>query len=259
MLAPDMAVEVGMTGSGAIAVTGASRGIGAGIACELARRGRRVACLTRSGEPPAVDGLDPAAAERLRGYRCDVTDAAGLRTVLDRVARDAGGLAGLVNNAGILEMGPSESFPLDDMRRILETNTVAVLAAAQAAHPHFVAAGGGVIVNIGSFWDRVGAKHGTAYAASKAAVGAITRCLAVEWAPKRIWVYNVAPGFIATDMNKDARDAGKFLAWLEKRVPVGRPGSVDEVARLVAALFDENLPFLTGETIVIDGAQSINQ
>lgn len=246
-------------GKGAVAVTGASRGIGAGIACELARRGWQVACLTRSGALPATDGLDEAAAGRLRAYRCDVTEPESVVAALAACAADADGLKALVNNAGLLEMGPSETYPLDDFRRTLETNTVAVFAAAQAAFPHLAAAGGGIIVNIGSFWERLGAKQATAYAASKAAVGAITRCLAVEWAPKKVWVYNVAPGFIATDMNKEAREAGRFVAWLEKRVPVGRAGSVEEVARLVAALIGEEIPYLTGETIFIDGAQSINQ
>lgn len=245
--------------AGAIAVTGASRGIGAGIARELARRGWRVGCLSRSGGLPATDGLDAEAAARLGAYRCDVTDADSLAAALDACAAEAGGLKGLVNNAGVLTMGPSASYALDEFRRILETNTVAVFAAAQAAYPHLVANGGGVIVNIGSFWERVGAKQGAAYAASKAAVGAITRCLAVEWAPQRIWVYNVAPGYVATDMNKEAREAGKFLAWLEKRAPLGRAGTVDEVARLVAALIGEEIPYLTGETIMLDGAHSINQ
>ena len=242
--------------AGGIAVTGANRGIGAGIAIELARRGYRVGCLTRSGEGPDT----PAElAGLISAHVCEVTDGQSVRSALNAFAEEAGGLAGLVNNAGIHLQGPSERFPVEDFARVLRVNTLAVFAVCQTAHPLLVANGGGCIVNIGSYWDRLGAKHNTAYAASKAAVGAITRCLAVEWAEQNIWVYNVAPGYIETDMNREVLLHPRFRSWLEKRIPVGRPGSVGEVARLVGALFSEDLPFLTGETIFMDGAQGVNQ
>jgi NAD(P)-dependent dehydrogenase (short-subunit alcohol dehydrogenase family) len=95
------------------------------------------------------------------------------------------------------------------------------------------------------------------YCASKAAVGAITRCLAVEWAAKNIRVVDVAPGYIVTDLNRDAMTSGPLADHLKKRIPAGRTGSTADVARLVAAIFAEDLPFLTGETIYIDGGQAI--
>jgi NAD(P)-dependent dehydrogenase (short-subunit alcohol dehydrogenase family) len=120
----------------------------------------------------------------------------------------------------------------------------------------YLEARGGTIVNIGSFFDKLGVKRNLAYCASKAAVGAITRCLAVEWATKNIRVLDVAPGYIETDLNKEAMQ-GKLKAFLESRIPAGKPGTPESVARLVAALFAEDIPFLTGETIYIDGGQGM--
>lgn len=248
-----------MTAAKTIAVTGANRGIGAAIAVELASRGYRVACLTRSGALPATDGVPADAAARLISRRCDVTDEAAATTVLKELAEDDGGLAGLVNNAGIILHGRSESFATEDFRRVLDVNATSVFALCKAVYPLLVEAGGGTIVNIGSFFDKLGARNHTAYAASKAAVGAITRSLAVEWARRGIRLYNVAPGYVETDMNRDALANPRFREWLEGRIPLGRPGSPGEVARMVAALFAEDLPFLTGETIYLDGGQSINQ
>ncbi len=238
---------------GAVVVTGASRGIGAAVALELARRGRRVACLSRSGEPP--DGADDPG--RFSVHVCDVTDEVGLRRTMAAVAEWAGGIAGLVNNAGIHTQTPSERISRDEVVGVLEVNTVGPVLACREVHPHLVAGGGGLIVNIGSFWDRLGVAGNLAYCASKAALGAVTRCLAVEWAPDGISVVDVAPGYIATDMNRDylASDSGERRV---ARVPSGRPGEPGEVARFVAGLFDDPVAYLTGTTIYLDGGLGIS-
>jgi len=98
----------------------------------------------------------------------------------------------------------------------------------------------------------------SAYSASKAAVGAMSRCLAAEWAKDGIRVLDVAPGYIETDLNREDLAKEKVRKWLAKRIPVGRPGTADEVARLVGALFAEKIGFLTGSTIYIDGCQGSN-
>ena len=246
-----------MSTKGAIAVTGATRGIGAAIAVELARAGLTVGCLSRKGEPPAVAGLDDALRARFVTARCDVRDEASLRVALADVSSRAGGLWGLVNNAGIHLDGPSESFLTGQWNEVMSTNTTAVFVACREAYPHLVRAGGGLIINIGSFFDKLGVKRNLAYCASKAAVGAITRCLAVEWASKGIRVIDVAPGYIVTDLNREAMEKGPLREYLDKRIPGRRPGTAEEVARLVTALARENLPFLSGETIYLDGAQGI--
>jgi len=240
-----------------IFLTGASRGIGAVIALELARRGHHVGCFSRGGGGP--EGIDVPAdlAERLVPLKGDVADETDVAAALDAFAEAVGRVDGVVNNAGMHVTGRSESQPLAEFERVLRTNATAVFSVCQKAYPHLVAAGGGLIVNIGSFFDKLGVRHNTAYCASKAAVAAITRCLAVEWAPKGIRVTTVAPGYVETDLNKEFLASEKTRAFLASRIPVGGPAQADQVARLVACLFDENLPFLTGETIYLDGGQGI--
>ena len=238
-----------------IAVTGASRGIGAAIALELARRGFRVACLTRRGTAPQAEGA-AGLEERFIAHACDVNDETSVREALRAVA-PAGGLYGLVNNAGIHLDAPTHELDTATYERVMRTNATAVFTTCSEAYPHLVAAGGATIVNIGSFFDKIGVKRNLAYCASKAAVGAMTRCLAVEWASKGIRVIDVAPGYIVTDLNRDVLEKGPVREYIEKRIPARTPGTAEEIARLVAAIYSEDMPFLNGETIYIDGGQGI--
>ena len=240
-----------------ISVTGASRGIGAAIALELAHRGFTVACLTRKGQGPEVQGAQ-ALAPQLINVACDVTDEGSLKSAFAAVADKAGALHGLVNNAGIHLDGASHELPTATYEKVMMTNATAVFMACREAYPHLVRSGGGAVVNIGSFFDKIGVKRNVAYCASKAAVGAITRCLAVEWASRGIRVLDVAPGYIVTDLNRDAMTSGPLADYMKKRIPSGATGKTSDVAKLVAAIFSEDIPFLSGETIYIDGAQGIN-
>lgn len=230
---------------GQIIVTGASKGIGAAIAAELAARGHQIVGLSRSGESGAG-----------RGIACDMTDEAAVRDALAGIA-EAGPITGLVNNAGVHIGGSIADLKTADWDKTFALNTTAVMIAAREAYPH-LRASGGIIVNIGSFFDKLGVPDNLAYCASKAAVAAMTRCMAVEWARDGIRVMNVAPGYIETDLNRDFLARDKVKAWMATRIPVGQPGQPEDVARLVAALFGEEINFLTGETIYIDGAQGMN-
>jgi NAD(P)-dependent dehydrogenase (short-subunit alcohol dehydrogenase family) len=238
-----------------IAVTGASRGIGSAIVEQLAARGHTVGCLSRSGSGPQ----DRKVAGNLMPFECDMDNDASITRALDGLAREAGRLDGLVNNAGLHLEGRSEEFSTEQFEASLRTNVTGIFVACRQAYPHLVASEGGLIVNIGSFFDRLGAQRNLAYCASKAAIAAMTRCLAVEWAKEKIRVLDVAPGFIATDLNKSYMEHDSFNKFLRQRIPTGAPGEPEEVGRLVAMLYDTDLPFLTGETITIDGGQSVNQ
>jgi NAD(P)-dependent dehydrogenase (short-subunit alcohol dehydrogenase family) len=228
-----------------IIVTGASKGIGAAIAMELDRRSWPVVCLSRSGGSNV--GL---------AITCDMTDEGSVRRAFASVA-ELGTIAGLVNNAGVHIGGAIATFSTADFEKTMALNATAVMVASREVYPYLREARG-TIVNIGSFFDKLGVPDNLAYCASKAAVAAMTRCMAVEWACDGIRVMNVAPGYIETDLNRDYLAREKVGAWMKQRIPVGAPGKVDDVARLVAAIFAEQIGFLTGETIYIDGGQGMN-
>lgn len=240
-----------------IAVTGGNRGIGDAIVSQLLKRGRTVTLLSRDGQLPVQQEHPIAAHDRLFAYACDITSAGSIQRAFGKIAADGFRLAGLVNNAGIHMEGPSDIFSTDDFDRVLRTNASGTFATCREAYPHLVAGGGGLIINIGSFFDRLGVKGNAAYCASKAAIGAITRCLAVEWSPQGIRVLDVAPGPIETDLNRAALKDGGLGRYLAKRNPTGGAGQPEQVARLVSSLFDADSAFLTGDTIYIDGGQGI--
>jgi NAD(P)-dependent dehydrogenase (short-subunit alcohol dehydrogenase family) len=240
----------------AILVTGASRGIGAAIAEQLAEAGYVVGCLSRSGQLPARPAASQGARNRWVAFQGDVTE----RDALDAACRalaERAPLAGLVNNAGLHRTQPAAELSRAEWDAAVAMNVTSVIQGAQSAYPYLAEAGGGLVVNMGSFFDRMGVKQNLAYCATKAAVAAITRVLAVEWAAKGIRALTVAPGYVVTDLNGAAMEAGPLRAYLEKRIPRGTPGDADEVARVVRGLFEMDCGFLTGETIYLDGGQGI--
>lgn len=242
-----------------VLVTGASRGIGQAIAIELARAGMTVGCLSRSGQVPTLppDATD-IKAEQFVALTVDVTKPQSVGQAIKHFIKLTGHVpTGLVNNAGIHTAAPSHELQRSEFQMIMDANALSVLEASQAIYPHLLESGGGLIINIGSFYDRLGIKQNLAYCASKAAVGAITRCLAVEWAKHSIQLLNIAPGYIVTDLNRDAIESGPLGKFLAKRIPRGTPGQAQEVGQLVASLFVLNSGFMTGETLYIDGAQSL--
>lgn len=231
--------------AGQVIVTGASKGIGLAIATELTRRGIPVVSLSRSGDGSAG-----------RQMICDMTDEAAVRRCFAEIAAE-GPIRGLVNNAGLHTASPIAKLTTADFDRVMQLNATAVMVAAREIYPH-LKANGGTILNMGSFFDKLGVRDNLAYCASKAAVAAMTRCMAVEWAADRIRVLTIAPGYIATDLNKDFLAREKVQAWMASRIPTGAAGTAEDVARLVAAIYAERIDFLTGETIYIDGGQGMN-
>jgi NAD(P)-dependent dehydrogenase (short-subunit alcohol dehydrogenase family) len=231
---------------GIVVVTGASRGIGAAIAADLHECGFQVAGVSRSGTSNVGTP-----------YACDVTDEAAVRGALTKIAA-TGQIVGLVNNAGAHADCRSAELSTADYETTMTLNTTSLFVFSREAYPHLVASGGGLIVNIGSFFDKLGVPRNLAYCASKAAVGAITRCLAVEWARDNIQVLNVAPGYIETDLSRDGLAQPKMQDYIRRRVPLRRAGTADEVGKLVGTLFGTSIPYLTGETIYIDGGHGMN-
>lgn len=239
----------------AVIVTGASRGIGAAIAEHLAMAGYVVGCLSRSGALPDRPGADAGTRSRWVALTADVTAPEQVRAAVADFT-EGRALAGLVNNAGLHTEARSHELTLDDWNGQMAVNATSVVVGCQAVYP-LLARTGGLIVNIGSFFDRMGVRRNLAYCASKAAVGAISRVLAIEWATKGISVIDVAPGYIVTDLNREVMTEGPLRAYVDKRIPGGKPGDADDVARLVAGLFAIDVRFLTGETIYVDGGQGV--
>lgn len=232
---------------GRVIVTGASRGLGAATARALADAGYDVVGLSRTGDCTVG-----------RGIVCDMTDESAVRAAFADLAGDPTPVVGLVNNAGAHGQSVSAEIEIADYERVMALNATAVVVASREAYALLKRAGGGLIVNMGSVFDKLGVREHLAYCVSKAAVGAITRCLAVEWAEDGISVVNVAPGYVETDFNREFMRRDAVKRWLERRIPVGRTGTPEEVADLVTALFRMRVPYLTGETIYLDGGHGMH-
>ncbi len=233
-------------------VTGAGRGIGAGIAARLVQEGCfvYVADVDAGAAGESAGQLAPAAA----AMGLDVRDRAGLRAGVERVVAERGGLDILVNNAGLVTSGPFDSTTPEAFDALVAVNFTGVFNCVQAAVPAMTGRAGAAIVNIASVSAEKGggAVGNVWYGATKAAVVAITKGLGRDLGPRGIRCNGIAPGVITTDMVKghvtpETRD--RFLA----RFPIGRFGEADDVARVVAFLASSASSFITGETIAVDG------
>lgn len=238
-------------------VTGASRGIGSHIVRELAARGWRVACLSRKGAGPEDRVRDAVEAAASQDFACDSGDDASIAAALKAAHAAFGRIDLLVNNAGTHDEGRSADFGTEAFEALMRVNSTGVFVACREAYP-YLAETEGLIVNMGSYYDKLGVRFHAAYCASKAAVAAIGRCLAVEWAKAGVRVVTVAPGFIGTDLNQTHMANDRFRDFITRRIPSGEIGRPEEVAALVAAIAGENLHFLNGETIYLDGGQGMN-
>ncbi len=237
-------------------VTGASRGLGAAIALELAGRGLTVACLSRQGLGPAETVEVPEElAPRLVLGKCDLQEGQSIRESLAALVDQGYRLRHFIANAGTHIAGPSHEFADADIATLLDTNVVGTFVSCREAYKYL--GEGSVIITIGSFYDRIGAPQNAIYAASKAAIGAIARTLAVEWARDGIRVVNIAPGYIETDLNKEFLESERVREFFKRRVALQRWAQPGEIARLIAALLQDDHPLLSGETIYLDGGHAI--
>ncbi|WP_430253195.1 3-oxoacyl-ACP reductase family protein [Neorhizobium sp. DAR64872/K0K18] len=230
-------------------VTGASRGIGAAIALELAERGADVAVTYERSADLAQSVVDQIKELGRSGIalQADSADPAAVRRSVDQAAAELGGLDILVNNAGIIRAGMLEEMALEDVDAMLHVNVRSVVIASQAAIPHLK--DGGRIISIGScLAERVTGPGVTVYSMSKSALLAFTRGLARELGPKGITVNVVHPGPTDTDMNPvQGADATRQIMAL------GRYGKAEDVAVAVAFLASPAAGQITGTGLSVDG------
>ena len=231
-------------------VTGATRGIGAAIAAELAARGLRVIGTATSDEGAERIGA-ALAPHGGRGVRLDVTDGAAVDALVDAIVKHDGGLHVLVNNAGITRDQLAMRMKDDDWDAVIDTNLKAVFRASRAAIRPMMKQRFGRIISITSVVGASGNPGQANYAAAKAGVAGMTRALARELGSRNITVNCVAPGFIDTDMTR-ALNEQQTTALLQQ-IPAGRLGQPEDIADAVAFLAGPQAGYVTGVTLHVNG------
>jgi NAD(P)-dependent dehydrogenase (short-subunit alcohol dehydrogenase family) len=232
-------------------VTGAGRGIGRAVVLALASAGAEVVLVSRTHSQ-----LDEVAQEiGSRGGKAlvlpfDVTDTAAVRGAFAGLS----GLDILVNNAGLNRPQPFLEVDEPTLDQLLTLNVRAAFLVAQAAARLMAAKGGGVIVNMSSQMGHVGSDlNRTVYVMTKHAVEGLTKAMAVELAPKGVRVVSIAPTFITTPLTKPFFDDPVFRKWVVDRIPLGRLGTVEEVAHAVVFLASPAAALVTGSSLLVDG------
>ncbi len=233
-------------------VTGASRGIGRAIALELARQGATVVgTATSDAGAAAIGEALEAAGARGHGARLEVNDAPACEALVDEVLARHGGLAILVNNAGITRDNLAMRMKDDEWDAVLGTNLTAVFRLCRLVVRPMMKARYGRIVNVTSVVGASGNAGQANYAAAKAGVAGMSRALARELGSRNITVNCVAPGFIDTDMTRALSEAQSSA--LLAQIPLGRLGQPEEVASAVAWLASAQAGYVTGTTVHVNG------
>ncbi len=232
-------------------VTGASRGIGAAIALELAARGYQVVgtATTDAGAERITEALSAHAG--CRGVNLNVNDGAAVEALLDAIVKQQGGLHVLVNNAGITRDTLAMRMKDEDWDAVMDTNLKAVFRVSRAAIRPMMKQRFGRIISITSVVGASGNPGQANYAAAKAGVAGMTRALARELGSRGITVNCVAPGFIATDMTAALPEEQQKA--LNAQIPLGHMGKPEDIAHAVAYLASREAGYVTGQELHVNG------
>ncbi|HEX3862286.1 MAG TPA: glucose 1-dehydrogenase [Stellaceae bacterium] len=255
---PDAASPFRLDGKVAL-VTGAGRGIGRAIALALSEAGAEL--LLNSRTQSELDAVAATIAERggrARTVMFDMTDSTAVRAAIGSLER----LDVLVNNAGFNRPQPFLDVDDETLDRMVALNVKSVFVAAQAAARLMArtgasagaGAGAGVIINMTSQMGHVGSERNrTVYVMTKHAIEGLTKAMAVELAPKGVRVVSIAPTFVETPLTKPFLDDPDTRKWIIDRIPLGRTGTVDEVAHAVVFLASPAAALVTGSSLLVDG------
>lgn len=233
-----------------LVVTGGGAGIGRATVAEWREQGGRVAALDLRFDEDVTDGV--------LKVDCDVTDRASVASAIGTVRRELGRIDCLVNAAGIMRVAPSATVTEDDAQAVMSVNWLGSMLVSQEVRTD-LAASSGSIVNISSVAGISGMPNRVAYNSSKAAIDALTRTLAVEWASEGIRVNAVAPGYTFTRMTGELIATNKL--WVEPitaRTPLGRFAEPREIAQPISFLLSKAASYITGQTLYVDGGMTID-
>jgi len=243
-----------LTGKVAV-VTGASKGIGAGIAKEFAAEGASVVVNYASAKQDAdrvVDEISKANGKAI-AIQGNVAKKADVERLFAEAEKAFGQIDILVNNAGVYEFVPLQEVSEQQFHRMFDTNVLGMLLATQEALKHFNA-GGASIINISSLASSLTPPTAVVYNATKGAVDAITRTLAKELGPQRIRVNSINPGMVITDgVITGGFHESEFRTMLESQTPLGRVGQTDDIAPAAVFFASDDSKWITGETLIIAG------
>ena len=231
-------------------VTGGTRGIGGASSVALQDAGHTVAA-TYAGNDDAAKRFGDRTG--IRTYKFDVSDFEACRDGVDRITKDLGAIGILVNNAGITKDGTMHRMSFDQWNAVLQTNLSSCFNMSRCVIDGMRERDFGRIVNIGSVNGQAGQYGQVNYAAAKSGIHGFTKALAQESARKGVTVNAIAPGYIDTDMVRAVPE--KVLEKIIATIPVGRLGRAEEIATAVLFLTDEDMGFMTGSTLSINGGQ----
>jgi 3-oxoacyl-[acyl-carrier protein] reductase len=234
-------------------VTGASKGIGAEIAKQLAAEGASVVVnysSSKAGADKVVADITGKGGKAV-AVQADVSRPDDIKKLFAETKKAFGKLDVLVNNAGIYEFAPLEDITAENFNKQFGLNVLGLILTTQEAVKHF--RDGGSVVNISSVVGKLAVPGATVYSATKAAVDSITRTLSAELGPKKIRVNAVNPGMVETEGNYTAKEGSDFRKGVEEKTPLGRIGQVDDIAPAVVYFASDDSRWVTGETLYIAG------
>jgi 3-oxoacyl-[acyl-carrier protein] reductase len=239
-------------------VTGGSRGIGRGIVKAFAAEGAKVALVYKGSQSAAESAIQEvtAAGGTAKAIQCDVADPEAVKRCVEQVLADWGRIDILVNNAGVIRDGLFVRMSNEDWNTVLDTNLGGAFNFCKAVADAMVfKQRRGRIINISSVAAEHVNKGQANYAASKGAINAFTRALAVEVAGRNVTVNAIAPGFIETDMSEAIRNAAGDR--IKKVIPMKRMGTPEDIAKVAVFLASEAAGYITGQVLTVDGGLSL--